>query len=110
MKRAAKRLVFTFTGKFEQQNGRVFAKCDHAPLLSYGADEDEALERLQHVMDAYLQMLDQRGEIDLAIQMGKVHVELVAAPSDEPSPSWSIPRFGKSNSSFFAQMPSLAAI
>jgi len=82
---SVKRVVFSFHGTFETQAGVVFARCDHAPLIARGADEDEALERMEKVISAYVRALASRGEIELAVQTGKLRADLASIPADPTS-------------------------
>jgi predicted RNase H-like HicB family nuclease len=98
--RGLKRTVFTFTGQFQKRGNVVFASCDHAPIVTHGADEDEALDRLEQAITLYLQTLVARGEIELAVQRGKLRV----AKGEVPTSGLILPRLDKVDSGFVAEM------
>jgi hypothetical protein len=98
--REAKRVVvLSFTGRFHQHGGKVFATCDHAALVTHGADEDEALDRMEGAIEIYVRTLDARGELDLALRSGKLQVSFADMQQD-----WAAPRLSKVDSGFVAQL------
>ena len=98
-----RRVVFFFHGTFETQGGVVFAKCDHAPLVAHGVDQDQALERMDKVMAAYVSELARRGEIEAAILAGKLKADLSSIPADGPTFSTN-----KENGTFTAELAGVA--
>lgn len=71
-----RRFILAFEGHWEQRGATVVAICDHAPLITHGADEDEALARMERAGELYLRTLLGRGELDIALVQGKVRVRL----------------------------------
>jgi len=77
-----RRVVFSFSGRFETHGGIVFAKCDHASLVAHGIDEDQALERMDRVMEEFVRELERRGEIEAALQQGRLRANLGTSLAD----------------------------
>lgn len=101
-----KRAVISFTGGIEERDGRVFAKCDHAPILTYGDTADQALERMTRAIGVYVEMLADRGELALAIRAGRIQVDFTPLPG--PTESWTKTLIEKVKERFVAQVPALA--
>jgi hypothetical protein len=59
-----------FSVHCEVQGELIFAVCDHAPLRTFGVSEDDAWKKMQQVARAYLELLQQRGELEAAIAAG----------------------------------------
>ena len=96
-------LIFKFFGKFHSEAGYVFATCEHAPLVTEGKDEDEALELMEEAIALYLRELAKRGAIEAAIIAGKLHVDVGHAPEQKRA----VPRIERRDSGFVANVAEL---
>jgi hypothetical protein len=106
---AIKQPVFLFTGRLYSQDGRMVARCDHAPLVSSGDNEDEALAQMSRMIVVYLGGLAQRGELDAAIEAGKVHITVADAPALSQSSDWAQPSLERVDGGFRARVPAVDA-
>ena len=72
-------ILAKLTGTFDTDDQYVYAVCDQIPhLISYGADEEAALDSLQGVMSSYLGALARRGEIFQALEQYGVEYEVLS--------------------------------
>jgi hypothetical protein len=109
MTSAIKQPVFLFTGTLHSQDGRMVARCDHAPLVSSGNNEDEALAQMSRMIVVYLGGLAQRGELDAAIEAGKIHITVADAPALGHSSDWAQPNLERVDGGFRARVPAVEA-
>ena len=97
---AKRPLVLYFTGRLHPQGNGFAATCDHAPLVTQGIDEDEALTRMERAIELYLRTLDARGEVDMAVRAGKLQVRF----ADGSPQNWAGPRLQRVDSGFVAEL------
>lgn len=71
--------VFEFSGRFEAEDAVVYAVCEHAPLTTQGTTRERALELMLYAIDAYMQTLARRGEIDAGVEAGLLRVKRAKA-------------------------------